>query len=104
MVKFEVGQKVICVDASHTNTHDVRELEGGKIYTVSWVGPYTHPRLGTGICVSLQEGPRVPLTYEDGSVCESDMPFAARRFRPVKTTSVEVFKKLLSPTPETVDG
>ena len=105
MINFEVGQKVVCVDADGTNICDVQELEEGVVYTVSWIGPYLHPLWGLEeVCLKLEEVSRKPLPGEPDDLLIIDMPFRATRFRPVKTTSIEVFKKLLTPIPETVDG
>lgn len=104
---FEVGQKVVCVDASYTNTINVKELEEGKVYTVSWLGSYNHPNpmIKEEMCVRLKESPRRPLCYDEFiNYVNSDMPFAARRFRPLKSTSIEVFKNLLTPVPENIDA
>ncbi len=90
VVRFEVGQRVVCVDAMHTNITHTPELVDGEIYTVAWVGPYTEPPShggSQGIAVKVMECRVQP----------GDPPFWARRFRPV--TDITLFESMLIHAP-----
>lgn len=75
------GDKIVCVNARFPA--DVRGdqlLREGEVYTVRWVGTYTHFIDGTYRGVRLAEIHRGddPAGYDPG-----DMPFRADRFKPV---------------------
>jgi hypothetical protein len=89
---FKVGQAVVCVNGSNTNSKRTQELYEGMVYTIRWVGVYEDKKRGLPpeVCVRV-----VGVRAWSGSV-----PFLATRFRPTKETSIEVFKKLLKPIRE----
>jgi hypothetical protein len=97
MCTFQVGQKVVCID----DTPRTRRgwVSGTKptlreIYTITRVAPmHTDPN-------------RIALWFEEITnwwphPSNIDAGYNANRFRPVKTTNIDVFLKLLEPTPET---
>ena len=99
-MSFHVGQKVVCVDARHTNADDVAELVVGAIYTIRWIGEHSGPSHWCGywapaICVRLEEVRR----ETDWGRLAFDIPFLASRFRPIqeRKTDISVFTKLLAP-------
>jgi hypothetical protein len=94
MMAFHVGQKVVCVNASRPARRvylpdDKLPLTGG-IYTVREISDSE----GT-TCLLLNEIINKPRQFREG-FCEG--AFTASRFRPVKTTDIEVFHRLLAPT------
>ena len=70
-------------------------LKRGAIYTVrACVGGERHyPEPGV-----LLEEIRNPISSKHGA----EWAFYADRFRPIKTTNIDAFLKMLKPTPETV--
>lgn len=104
---FEVGQKVVCVDADPQTYVQLpvvfdSHLAEGVVYTVREVLPCVWD--SSQIAVRLME-----ITRRSGYVIANgvhqycpDAPYRATRFRPVKTTCIDVFLKMLEPTPETV--
>lgn len=102
---FEVGEKVICVDADHTNFIDEPEIHKGGIYTIRWIGMWSDDCYPLRLCVHLCEIDRsYPGMVEHG---ESPTPFLAARFRPIvsRPTSIAVFEKILrkSNAPSRID-
>ena len=93
--RFHVGQKVVYVDGSKPNLswdgHTIPVL--GAVYTVreliSW----------QGLDGLLLHEISNPVSAGSGLECG----FLAHRFRPVQTTSIEVFRALLNPKPEDVE-
>lgn len=89
---FHVGQMVVCVDDSLETYRHLDPHGGagkgwpvkGRIYTVR----------GLGIAMGI------PGLHLEEIVREWECPFAASRFRPVKETSIEIFRKLVAP----IDG
>lgn len=80
-----VGQKVVCIRA--TSVIRPTGLTEGRVYTIAEVG------------VGSQGAPVFALAEIDN---ETRLGFNATRFRPVRPTSVEQFRHLLTPTPERV--
>ena len=105
MSMFHVGQRVVCVDISGANDTGEGVCEG-LIYTISWVGVFHHPEIVEGpcVCVHLYEINRDLPARNGVVISDSPFPYSARRFRPVKDTSIEVFRKLLAPLPEKEDA
>lgn len=100
-MSFHPGQRVVCVDASNTGKYvPWKPLAGyplqlvkSRVYTIREIGEFFG--LPT---VWLDEITRQPFRgVEPG--------FDPRRFRPVKTTSIEIFRQMLvTPPKETVDA
>lgn len=105
MTNFHVGQMVVCVkDAGH-NYPDIRAKWGhildkmtpaeiGRIYTVRDVETRTHI-----LTLRLEEilGPVV-----DTHVGPFEIPYASTSFRPVKETSIQIFRDLVAPIKDKV--
>lgn len=101
---FRVGQKVVCVYAdplpgSPSNT-DMDGLTKGAVYTISEIGPVPAPHRWAGMAsvhlVEINRGPCPLLGITIG--------FACARFRPVKTTSIEIFRAMLVNPPREIVG
>ncbi len=89
---FHIGQKVVCVDETPVKPdYTMDGLTKGHTYTIRWIGKYTHPLdgLGQNITVRLEELCRKP------SPIGSDVPFLARRFRPLIEKSTETGMAIL---------
>lgn len=87
---FHVGQKVVCVDDSGS----IYPVIKSQVYTISDMSQ------GSGLDLRTKEirygaGVRV----EEIPMHEFDW-FAAERFRPVKTTSIEIFRAMLVTPPK----
>lgn len=80
MNQFYVGQKVVCIDDKFNNVSIDQGIRKGEIYTLSWVGEYTHYIDGVFIGVRLAE---VQRGDDPGGYGADDMPFRATRFRPL---------------------
>jgi len=92
--KFQVGDKVVCVDAENTKhplilpyTPEERLVEG-DIYTVAGVMLWNHAIIGERIILILEEKPRasgkIPGYYHE-------------RFRPAE--DIEQFRRLVAGLP-----
>src|SRR5580704_15796196 len=96
MSNFHIGMKVVCINDKPEGGHgDMDGLTEGQIYTIRWMGENTHPECGTEYCIRVEEIWR--------GMCPKhrmfDVPYRADRFRPVRTTSIDVFTAMLAPTP-----
>jgi hypothetical protein len=89
---FHVGQRVVCiVEGELWNPQPPSQRpERGMVYTIRELTNYAPPGL------RFEEIVNPTLNY-----CEAlgEMCFDATCFRPVKDTSIDVFTKLLNPTP-----
>lgn len=89
-----VGMKVVCVDDENTHVLGLRELEVGRVYTVSWIG-VCHWHGGSALKYGASGiGIEVDGVRERGKC----VPFAAARFRPVQTrkTDISIFTAMLT--------
>jgi len=72
---FNVGDKVICIDAK-VGFEQFIEIKEGEVYTISWIGPFDHYTQGSYIGVRLKG--------VDRGICPQfgydNPPFAARRY------------------------
>lgn len=84
MSGFHVGQKVCCIDDSPGDVKRFRQyrLEKGTVYTVSAIASHKGAPL-----IQVAELPVPENCY-----------WRASRFRPVRTTSIEVFTDMLVPS------
>ena len=92
MNNFRIGQKICCINTVPRYGYSQECMDGltkGTVYTIRWIGIYWDEP-----CVRLEEIHRPPF---EG--WEADVPYAANRFRPVKTTSIDVFTAMLAPSP-----
>lgn len=81
---FHVGQKVVCVDDGPGLDDGLPvSLVRGSVYTISEIENLV------GAIKTEEAGPFEVRTY-----------FHRRRFRPVHTTSIEIFEAMLVPTPK----
>ncbi|MCG7507034.1 CAP-Gly domain protein [Mesorhizobium retamae] len=94
MNHFYVGQPVVCVDASRPHNIANWELVQDAVYTIRWLGMFSHYIDGDYLGVKLVEIDR----GEDPEFGYHDMPFYARRFRPVVKDPLAVFRNALSYT------
>lgn len=94
-MSFHVGQKVVCVDDSphpSPNFCGIKHLKKNSIYTVRGFGYY--PVTGShGLYV---EELILPIHYPSGL----EYAYAPRQFRPLRTTSIEVFQQMLVNPPK----
>lgn len=80
--KFYVGQWVVCVDAQFApvqRTTIASELTKGAVYKIRWLGMFTHYLDGEYLGIKVEGIER----GEDPEFGYHDMPYYARRFRPV---------------------
>ncbi|HYT41916.1 MAG TPA: hypothetical protein VEP90_06190 [Methylomirabilota bacterium] len=98
MYKFEINKQVVCIrDDWMWITNTGYEPWGfpikNGIYTIAWIGkwPESFPSL-CEICLILHEFSQI---YENGAY----QAFDAECFRPVKDTSIEVFRSTLITPP-----
>lgn len=96
---FRAGQKVMCVFVEGANGiwYPGEEPTKGAVYTITKI--YHNP---SGVLVlELAEIERCPECFES----YGHMGYGAWRFRPVKTTSIEIFRQMLvNPPREVVDA
>ncbi|MDM9629591.1 CAP-Gly domain protein [Rhizobium sp. S152] len=95
---FHVGQKVVCIDDTFKHVSIDQGIRKGEIYTIRWVGEYTHYIDGTFFGIKLQE---IDRGNDDGpeGYGAADMPFRATRFRPLVEDKLKSLRGLLTPTP-----
>ena len=99
MNNFHVGQKVVCIDDKFKNVSIDQLIRKGEIYTIRWVGAYSHYIDGEFIGVKLEE---IHRGNDDGpeGYGAADMPYRATRFRPLLKDRLSTLKNLLAPTPK----
>lgn len=108
---FRPGQPVVCVNNDSTNACNEKELIKGRIYTVAVAAPpcceaAVHAsvllRGNSTDCVHLVEVRRSDINR--CMFCQTEMPFAASRFRPIqhRETDISELQKLCDPTREVV--
>lgn len=92
MSDFFVGQKVVCVDdkpaprfysLAGTGAFSIKH---GKIYTVSFIGTGDNKNIGTFPALGLAEAPMSTA----GTICK----WHQRRFKPLETKAIEIFRKI----------
>ena len=90
---FHVGQKVCCVDDTTKGDLGIFPKKG-EVYTIKWIGMYTHPIFNrTDLCFHLQEIDR-PINGLTGHA----VPYLATRFRPAveRKTDISIFREILN--------
>lgn len=94
MSMFHVGQMVKCVNARPVRPFNFPNgISEGLIYHIR----------GFGKCGDGAAGVYLVEVNRQSSLWDGiEPPFYAWRFRPVKDTSIEIFRSLLSPVPEEV--
>jgi len=94
-MNFHVGQKVVCVDDRGWNGAAISLPVKGEVCTVRGFS-----KSALGIWLLLEEhrsGTTFPFTGEERG-------FMPERFRPVKTTSIELFRAMLVNPPREIVG
>jgi hypothetical protein len=93
---FHVGQKVVCVDEFDFIEPDEVPPVKGHVYTIRGMTDK-----GEGLFIVLEEIVNLPRQYDEGF---AEAEFDAECFRPVRTTSIEIFERMLTqlPNKETV--
>jgi hypothetical protein len=90
---FRVGMKVVCVRSIGSYGGYIPILKG-KVLTIREIEDDGGP-----VFRFLEIKNRIEYLRRADGICEWDeCAYAAECFRPVRTTSIEVFKKLLAPT------
>ncbi|TDH35742.1 hypothetical protein E2A64_10430 [Pseudohoeflea suaedae] len=93
MTHFQVNQEVVCIDDSQPPLSQPLRVKKGEIYVVRWIGPFYHYMLGEYIGVRLKgidQGICPDWGYED-------VPFQAKRFRPLVEDRIGMLRALLVP-------
>lgn len=96
-MSFEIGQRVVCVDDRFSQRPDWRQAvrifpKLNSIYTIREI--FADDIL-VGLC--FEEFSNPPAQFSNGFL---EPAFNSRHFRPVRETSIEVFRKLLAPNPK----
>ena len=97
---FQIGQKVVCVKPPCGCRYGPVLPESGGVYTIRAIEDD-----GDGPCVLLAEVRNTPQLcwLDDDSRVYGEPNFEVWRFRPVKTTNIDVFQNLLAPAPSDVE-
>ena len=99
MSMFHVGQRVVCIRGfDHIPQAAISIPSVGQVYTIRDVLLGTYYDGSRQYALVFQEFTNPP--GPDGCEC----CFSPVCFRPVKDTSIEVFRKLLAPMPEKADA
>ena len=101
---FRIGQRVVCVDTRKwPRDYDFRPKlpKRGAVYTVRAIVPCIADGYDEdGLRFVEIVNPRRLLRWPSGRRQRMELCFRMSRFRPVRTTSIEVFQKLLEPLPQ----
>ena len=102
---FDVGQRVICIDVSPNKAGGLRPTYWGTNFPVVG-GIYTIRRIfcarryghdDVGVLLNEVRNPVRRYFTRTGRNVRCEPFFLSYRFRPVKPTSIEVFRRLLEP-------
>lgn len=81
MTTIRTGDTVVCIDADFSKQSTIDQgIRKGETYVARWVGEYRHYIDGTFIGIKLVG---IDRGADPGGYGGDDMPFHARRFRPV---------------------
>lgn len=96
---FHVGQKVVCIETwvRREGYGDEVGPVAGKVYTIRAL---LDEDVWGDLGLHLEEIVNPVRNYFGGPL---EPGFARRRFRPVKTTNIDVFLNMLAPTPSEVE-
>lgn len=92
---FDVGQRVVCVDAKPRDDRDatlIMFLREGAIYTVRSLETHPSPSAAGFPTMRVEE---IKCPVMDTSHGLWEIGFAPDRFRPVTPTSIDVFEEML---------
>ena len=101
-MNFHVGQKVICVnDLGNTSgyTYGPTLPKRGSVYTIREIvprGAYGYDEDGLFLVEIVN--PLCIHLFPSGPM-KGELQFRVSRFRPIRTTSIDVFLAMLEPTP-----
>lgn len=97
---FHIGQKVVCIGGMSADErkagrygHGTETVpQKGSVYTIRCIVAF-----GNTTMLYLSEIVNQPKAYRfpDGIDRVTEPPFEAKYFRPVKTTSIEIFRAML---------
>jgi hypothetical protein len=100
MSNFHIGQKVVCVNVTPSShplaANKCHLLRKGDVYTIRDID-VRFASLHGDITIRLEEIRR-PI-QQPCKIPDWEPGFASRRFRPVRTTSIDIFTSMLAPTP-----
>ena len=100
---FRVGQRVVCVDTRKWPYLADRWTlpTRGVVYTVRAIVPCMADGYAEdGLRLVEIVNPKRMLCCPSGRWQRIELCFRMSRFRPVRTTSIEVFQKMLEPVPQ----
>lgn len=81
---MKIGDKIVCIDAAKAKTTTLDTgLSEGAIYTIRWIGTFSHYIDGDFLGIKVAEIDRGKDDHPEGGYGYDDMPFRASRFRPV---------------------
>lgn len=107
-MSFHVGQRVVCVDddfgphSSHPKLSGVHWPQRGAVYTIRAMD-FIAASYGEGTVLWFHEITNPVVKFRD--LPPMEVAFVAKFFRPVKTTSIEIFRQMLvTPPREVVDA
>ncbi len=101
---FKIGQKVVCINDSLNVCHTSKlPIIKGEVYTITGFGdPDAAPCLVlAGVPNIFKE--HIDLNKNYGTTYPVDIGWRADRFRPVKTTSIDVFTAMLNKQPSDLE-
>lgn len=93
-MSFRVGQMVVCVnDRWHRDflSLHLNVPMKGRIYTIRAI---FEPPVACQPCLWLEEIVNAPTEWAEGLF---EAAFRATRFRPVKETSIDIFRQIIAP-------
>jgi hypothetical protein len=93
--QFFVGQEICCIDDTFKNVTQDQLIREGEVYKIRWIGMFEHYAFGEFLGVKLEGIDR----GEDPELGYDDMPFAARRFKPVVPDRLGSLRGLLAGGP-----
>ncbi len=104
---FRIGQRIVCIDASPNKGGGLfptwagtRLIETGRIYTIRRMfnaRPFGHDDVAI-LLEEVRNRPR-PYTCARGYTVRCEQFWLGFRFRPLRTTSIEIFTRMLEPVP-----
>lgn len=111
---FDIGETVVCIDASPTTIDGRCDLVLGKHYVVAWIGMFEIPGHDDMLTVHLEgvkrsphhqflalvvefEPSGLPWPYKHTIEEIMNAPFRATRFAPLRKTDIGVLERLLVP-------
>jgi hypothetical protein len=103
---FEIGQQVVCIVADWCegctcggkNCTPYKFPIKGFVYTIRAIGPSSDPEFNDPDWVGVTLEEIVNPLDEDNK----EILFCTDGFRPIKKTSIDVFRQMLTPRPEDV--